>query len=235
MATTTPSRRQGVKPSFHFLRGIVFIVLRTFSSGVFLNAVIPFLIYRVTTGQGVPELPALLLAGIVPAADLAWGWLRTRRVSGIALAALGALLVGLVLGLVSNNPFFLLIRDSFVYGLFGLVCWGSLLLARPVSYYLGRYVAARRDLAGGQSYDDRWPDPAFRHRQRLVTFVWGMGLLGLVVLRTLLATFVPVSWFLTLGPGMTLVIAGGLVLWTWRSRARGAGSGETASAQEARR
>jgi len=193
-------------------------------SGVFLNAVAPFLIYRLMTVQGVPELLALLVAGTVPAVDLAGTWLRSRRVSGIGLVALGTVVVGLVASLVANNPFFLLIRDSFVFGLLGLVCWGSLLLPRPILFILGRYAAAQRDPATGESYDRQWPNPAFRHHQRLVTFVWGVGFLGLAALRTLLATVVPVNWFLVLAPGLTLLIAGGLVLWTWRSGTHSAAS-----------
>jgi len=54
--------------------------------------------------------------------------------------------------------------------------------------------------------------------------------LGLGVLRTLLAAFLPVGWFLVVAPVLTLAVSGTLILWTWRSGARGAASRETLSA-----
>lgn len=184
-------------------------------SGILLNVVAPFLVYRVLTGQGASELVALLAAGAVPTFDLAATRLREGRVSWISVAALATVAFGLVASLASNNPFFLLIRDSFIFALLGLICWGSLLLPRPVLFVLGRNLATRRQPSAEDRYDQRWGDSAFRRRLRVTTFVWGLGFLGLAVLRTIVATLVPVSWFLLLGPSLSLLIIGALALWTW--------------------
>jgi hypothetical protein len=144
-------------------------------SGVVINLVVPVLIYRFLTNHGATDLAALLVAGVVPAVDVAWGWLRNRHVSAIGLVALGTVAAGVVAGLLSNNPFFVLIRDSFVFAVLALVCGGSLLLPRPLSFVLGRAAAGARGQAAAQAYAARWDDDAFRRRQRAVTCVWGWG------------------------------------------------------------
>jgi hypothetical protein len=185
-------------------------------SGLLPNVILPLIVYRIATGHGVAQAPAFAVAGVAPAALASWSWLVQRRINVLAVAGLLGSAAGLMLALVSHNVLLVEVKESLLFALFGLACLGSLLLPRPLSFFISRSFRSRVDPAAGRAFDSRWQDAEFRRRQRTVTAVWGTAALAFTVVRTVLAFLLPVASFLVAAPTLAAGTAALLILWTVR-------------------
>jgi len=208
---------------------------------VLVNFVLPWLIYRYTVAR-TGETGALLWSAVPP---LAWSvveLLRFRRVD--ALSAM--VLVGIVLSLgamaLGGTPRMLLMRESLVSGMVGVAFLLSLSWRRPLIYYLARATIAREarvaDTAAATNpgagadalasaehplnrFERLWEeDPQLTRAMRLMSAVWGGGLVGETLLRAWLAWTWPVERFLVVSPFLSYGIFGGLTAWTFWYRSR---------------
>jgi hypothetical protein len=62
---------------------------------------------------------------------------------------------------VGGSPRFLLLRESLVSGMIGIVFLGSLLLPRPLAYYLARSTVAKQSPQELNTFEVAWPKPRF--------------------------------------------------------------------------
>src|ERR1700680_4207473 len=98
---------------------------------------------------------ALVLSGIFPAAGLALGMARDRRVDVVGVLVLLGIAVGTGLGLASGNARLVLLEGSVPTAVFGAVCLGSLWTRRPLMYrFAVEFIGA--DTPKGRDFADRW-------------------------------------------------------------------------------
>jgi len=207
-------------PSHHLVTGLL--------TSVVLNAVIPVILYRLTTRYlAASELTALTLAALFP---LGWSIVdisRSRTLDPVALLSLLSILVSMLAVGLGGSPKLLLIRESFFTGAFGIACFVSLGFPRPTMFYFGRHFTAGQDPARIAEFNAGWQRAPFRRVTRLITVVWGATSVGEFLIRVALVYTMPVPVVLVVSP----IVLGGLVigtiLWTFaylrRMRARAAG------------
>ena len=94
----------------------------------------PLLAYHLLQSNGVGTVPALVLSGVLPAIGVIIGIIRHRRVDAVGVLVLAGIVVGAVLGLVSQNPKLVLDEGSVSTAVFGLICLGSLATDKPMMY-----------------------------------------------------------------------------------------------------
>jgi hypothetical protein len=115
-----------------------------------------------------------------------------------------------------GSPRLLLMRESLFTAAFGVACFGSLLLPRPMMFHFGRYFIAGDDPVRRRRYQASWALPDVRFTSRLITVVWGTVYLGEFAIRVALIFLVPVAWVLVVSPmllgSLTLVT----IVWTFR-------------------
>ncbi len=189
-------------------------LLRSLAPSLLINAVFPYLLYQYLTDQQVTTVNALNATAVFPLAGIALGWLRTRRLDFIGVIVLIFIVLGLLTSLISGSPRLFLIKESFLTGLFGLVFLGSLLLARPLSFYLGRQFVSGGDPSRAAWFEGLWQYSSFRSTQRLIALVWGVGLLSEALIRVGLVFVLPIPAFLAISPLMSMVVTVGLIIWT---------------------
>jgi hypothetical protein len=80
----------------------------------------PLAAYSLLRSAGLPAVTALLLSGVFPAAGVAIGVIRNRRLDVVGALVLAGILLGTVLGLVSGNPRLLLVDGSVPTTVFGV-------------------------------------------------------------------------------------------------------------------
>lgn len=136
--------------------------------------------------------------------------------------------------LISGDERFLLLKESLITGLLGLVCLASLLLPpRPLMFYFGRSFSGGGDAEAARRYDALWQYPTFRAIQRRLTIVWGSGFIGEALLRVLLLQVLPIAVFLAVSQLLALGVVVLLMVWTVRyvraARARAAAAGVATS------
>jgi hypothetical protein len=193
---------------------------------ILLSVVAPIVIYGMLTDRGFSEVAALIISGIGPVVDLAITMLVSRRVDEFSLFVLVFLVIGVVTSLLFDDPRLLLLKESAVTGLFGLVLLGSLLAPKPLMFYFGRRFATGGSAERITWWNGLWQYAGFRRTQRVLTLVWGVTLLGEAVLRGVLAFVLPVGSMVVINSVLPPVVFALLVVFTFayakRSQARAA-------------
>ena len=182
-----------------------------------LNALIPFLLYRFSKRYISPsEFTALLMATAFPMIKSIFDVVRQGRldpVSVMVLLGIGASALALSFG---GGPRILLIRESLFTGVFGLACFASLLLPRPMMFYFGRRFVAGDNERSRRGFEASWALPEVRFGHRLITIVWGSVYLGEFAIRLVLVYTVSAAIVLIVSP----ILLGGFTLltliWTFR-------------------
>jgi hypothetical protein len=208
-------------------RGMVPSV-RRLAPQILIAGVLPVIGYSLLRPHVGSDATALAAVMVFPIADIAIERRRHGQIEPIGIISLIGIVVGLIGAIaLHGNATLLKVRESMLTGLFGLVCLGSLLAARPAMFYMGRAFATGGDPDKVAEFNTMWDQPGAPRRFRFVTAVWGLGLLGEAVLRTVLALTISTQRFLEIAPIIGWVTIGAL-LWfsTWSIRA-----GERAAAE----
>jgi hypothetical protein len=112
-----------------------------------------------------------------------------------------------------GSPRLLLVRESLFTGAFGLSCFVSLLLPRPMMFYFGRHFMAGADPHRQARFNAAWQLPEVRYSHRVITSVWGCVFVGELILRIILIYHVSASTVLILSPLLIGTLT--IVTMTW--------------------
>lgn len=177
------------------------------------NLGLPWLAYKIAEPH-LGEVGALLVSALPP---LIWAiveLLRRRRfdlISGLSMGGIGLSLLGVALG---GDARLILLRESLISGLIGAVFLASLLLPKPLLYYLARATLARQDSESSGELEEIWNEPGTRGYMRLITLVWGLGLSAEAALRAWFAWHWSSERFLAITPFISYGLYGLLFAWT---------------------
>jgi hypothetical protein len=185
-----------------------------------LNVVAPLVVYQFASARGLDEINALLLAAAFPFATLVIGAIRSRSLDPIGAISLAAIVVSVAATLAFSDPRILLAKDSLVTATIGLAFLGSLLAPRPLTFVIGRRLAAA-DPARLARFDTSWLEPRARAFLQLTCVVWGAALLAEALIRAACAVLLPPQVVLAISPLLSIGVLGLVGLWTFR-RYRGA-------------
>lgn len=176
----------------------------------------PVASYQLLHFAGWPDIAALSVAAIFPAAATIYEAARNRRLNALGVLSLVAVLIGLGAALWLRDPRVLLVKDSIVTGIIGLAFLGSLATTQPLAHRLGRQFAG-----------DRVPlidSPQRLRGYRIVSAVWGVALIGEAALRVALSYVLSTATVVTISPLLSVAVFGAVAVWTVR-RARRHASG----------
>lgn len=189
-----------------------------FGAELLVNLALPWLFYRLAEPTH-GEFYALVMSSIPPTlwalGELAWH----RRVDALSAIVLGG--IGLSIGAMAlgGSPRLLLVRESLVSGLIGLLFLGSLLTAKPLVYYLARATVLRESAERKRDFEEWWETPLARRSTRVMTLAWGAALTAEAIMRTWLAWTWPPERFLAFAPTFGYAVMGVMFAWTlWYRR-----------------
>ena len=188
-------------------------------SALLINVALPWLAYRLALPhwglQG-----GLIASAFPPIAWMGWDLVRYRHFD--ALSAL--VLIGIALSLVAlaagGDVRLKSVEDPMVSGMIGASFLVSLALPRPLVFYLARSTMAREDPRSAELFEQRWRKrPTLAAYIRLMTIVWGVGMLGENLLRSAIVWRWPSDPRSALASQVvSYVVYGGLMLWTFWCR-----------------
>lgn len=164
----------------------------------------------------------ILGASLVPAVSNIVNLVRRKTVDIVGLLILLGMMGGLVPALFGGTQRLLLIRESFVSGLLGLVLLTSpFVMQRPIGYYVIREFLTANDALPEEHFEVLWRTGYFRHGVRIVTIAWGVVLLGELVLRAFMALTMNVGLVVSVSPVIftTLMLLAGVATAIWLSGA----------------
>ncbi|MFF4189253.1 VC0807 family protein [Streptomyces sp. NPDC001691] len=191
-----------------------------------LNVVAPILTYNALHDHGWSEFTALLAGGAWPVLDSVFHLAWRRRLDEFAIVTLVFLVITAVVSLVgAHSARALLVKDSAVTGLFGLLCLATLLAPRPLMFYFGRKFATDGTAESTAWWNGLWQYEGFRRTITTMTAVWGVAYCLEAVARVGLVYALSTDVMVYLSPFMIYGVLGILVVWTTlygkRSRRRG--------------
>ena len=170
---------------------------REIANLLLINAIAPYLVYELAepyTGG----LAALALSALPPAIESVWSVVRKRKLDVASSLVLGGIAVSLILIALGGSERVLLLRDSLITSIVGLVIAISALFPRPLLYYLFRQV---------QNVE---PDV---RAMRTLSAVLGLGLVVEMAVRTAMVFAMTTSRFLLISPIVQYGMTGLLVAW----------------------
>ncbi|KAA6217576.1 VC0807 family protein [Streptomyces filamentosus] len=190
-----------------------------------LNVVAPIVTYnRLTEHHGWSEFSALLLSSAWPVLDSAIMVAWRRKLDEFAVVTLVFLVITALVSLIgAHTARALLVKDSGVTGLFGLLCLVTLLAPRPLMFYFGRKFATDGTPESTAWWNGLWQWEGFRSTMRTMTLVWGVAYVAEALARIALAYVLPTGTMVVVSPVMIYGVLGALGLWTaWFGRRRAA-------------
>ncbi len=195
--------------------------VRALTPSVVGGALVPLAVYFVVRAHVHGDAPALAIAGVPAAAWVAVGFAWRRRIDPIGLVTLVGFGAGLaVSAALGGSAFVLKVRDSAFTCWLGLACLGSVAIGRrPVMFGVGKALSAGNEPVRVELYEALWTLPPARAVFRIITAVWGVGLLAEATTRVVLAETLSTPVFVVASPVVAAAFLGPLVGFTlWFSR-----------------
>ncbi|MFF7944733.1 VC0807 family protein [Nocardia gamkensis] len=202
-------------------------VVRANVMTVVFEVVVPMALFYGLRAAGVSQWWALMAGVLVAAPYVVWTVVHNRRVDLVALVTVSVLVLSVVLGLLSDDPRTLAIREgwtSALGGLFGAWMLVTVVVGRPAQLTLGRTIAEiKRGAEGAAAWTARWDtDTRFRRGLRIDTAVWGAVLLANAIAHIVLVYTLPIDLISLVTTVVWLAALACLIAWhVWYIRKEG--------------
>jgi hypothetical protein len=188
-----------------------------------LNAIVPVVLYKLSKHYwSSSELTALLIATTFPVGKSVFDLWRRGQVDPVSIVVVLGIAANGVALFFGGSPRLLLVRESIFTGAFGLACFFSLLLPRPMMFYFARHFIAGADPQRQARFNAGWQLREVRFCHRLITTVWGCVFVGELILRVVLIYHASTATVLIVSPALlgTLTIAAMIWAFSYGRRVR---------------
>ena len=181
---------------------------------ILVNGVLPFVIY-LAADKRLGDVGALIASSAPPIAWSVYQFVRSRRVDAFSLLIITGIVLSMLALFGGGGAKFLQLRENLVTGVIGVIFLGSVLLRRPLIYYLARAGVMRNTPDEAESFDAMRESAGFKHTMLVLTLVWGFGLVARTVVACVLVFSVPIPTYLALNPVLGYASTGVLVGFTF--------------------
>ncbi|MEQ5837877.1 hypothetical protein N0A02_00265 [Paraburkholderia acidicola] len=158
-----------------------------------------------------------LVASAVPLLVwIAWDLGRLRHFDALSAVVLAGIALSLVAAVLVSRSEMRIVGDPMIFGMIGVAFLLSLLLPRPMVYYLARSTLARESKNGAIRFERRWREwPELVGLIRRLTVVWGIGLIA----QNLARGWISLTWTNSQSASIASELLryggyGALMLWT---------------------
>ncbi|WP_066061733.1 VC0807 family protein [Neobacillus soli] len=188
-------------------------LIQTIVLSLVINGAIPVVVYNLLMDY-YSSFVSLLIATLIPLADNLFHIVKYRKADAFGLFMLTGFVLSLLAFVLGGNERLILLRESMVTGLLGLIFIGSLFFAKPLIYHFAiRFSASDASEKKGQ-FEKNWEVPYFRIVLRIMTAIWGIALLGEAVVKVILVYELSISAFLAISQLIFYSVIGAAILFT---------------------
>jgi hypothetical protein len=189
---------------------------RTIAASVFWDAGLSLIAYFVMRALGQSEYLALLAGSVAALLRVLFVAVKNRKFDVFAGFMMAVFAVGLSLSLLTGDPKFLLLKESFGTAAAGLLFLGSCVIGRPLIFHAAKRIAAPTPEQDTE-WEQRWANlPGFRRPFTVMSAVWGCGLLAEAIVRVPLVFLLPTDVMVVGSTVMFLATMAGLAIWNGR-------------------
>lgn len=178
------------------------------------NFLAPYLVYE-ALHKHCGDTKALM-ASIAP--PLLWSLyelVKTRRVDALSVIVVSSIVFTVAATALGGSARMIQIRDALVTGVIGVLFLLSLLLHKPMIFHLARATLARNPDSDIPQMETLWVQPGGPRVFRVLTGVWGVGLVVQTTLLCALATVWPIGRYLLVSPFIGYGVFCVLMLWSF--------------------
>ncbi|MEK3910598.1 VC0807 family protein [Paenibacillus sp. FSL H7-0331] len=192
-------------------------IIRNILVSLLINGGLPLLVYTILEGH-MTDVMALSIAAIIPLLDTFYHILKHKKLDVFAVFMATGFILSAGAVLLGGSQQLILLRESFVTGIMGLIFLVSLLFPKPIIYYFAFRFIASNDENQKQAFADNWKFAYARKVMRIMTAGWGAVLLGEAVIKVIMVYSLSVTAFLALSHLVMYVILGIAIGWTYLYR-----------------
>lgn len=190
--------------------------IKDLAPSLLFGAAVPIGVYFSVRPHVNTDAEGLIVAGSVSVAWILIQFVRQRQVDFVGAIVLFGFLVGVISStLLGGNSYVLKVRDAAFTALFGIACIVTIYThERPALFYVSRYLSAGNDPAKIAAYNELHELPTARHVFRVLSVVWGIGLVIEASARMVLAEALHTGTYVAVSPFITAVVIGSLFTFT---------------------
>ncbi len=156
---------------------------------------------------------ALIASAVPPLLWSGYELAKAKRVDAVSSLVVAGILFTLLATALGGSPRLIQVRDALVTGAVGVLFLATLALKKPIIFYLARAASARRTPEGEAEFEALWEKPGVPDGFRLMTAVWGVGLIFQTGVMIWLAYIWTIPRYLLLSPFIGYGILGLLLGW----------------------
>jgi uncharacterized membrane protein len=188
-------------------------LLQTIVLSLVINGAVPVIVYNLLLGH-FSSFVSLLIATLIPLGDNLYQIVKYRKADAFGLFMLTGFILSLLAFVLGGNEKLILLRESMVTGLLGLIFIGSLFVAKPLIYHFAiRFSVSDVSEKKGQ-FAKNWEVPYFRFVLRIMTAIWGIALLGEAIIKIILVYELSITAFLAVSQLIFYSVIGAAILFT---------------------
>jgi hypothetical protein len=180
---------------------------------IFANFLAPYLVYELLDAR-YGDVTALIASAMPPLIWSAYELVKTRRLDAISVIVVSSILFTLVATGMGGSARLIQVRDALVTAVIGVLFLATLVMKRPMIFYLARATMARNTAEGAERFEALWLRPGIPQVFRALTWFWGVGLVLQTGLMCGLAWAWPISRYLLLSPFIQAAVFGLMMVWS---------------------
>jgi hypothetical protein len=189
-----------------------------FALELIVNLILPWLTYRLLA----PHTSEFVATAWSAAPPTLWSVIelaRHRTLDALSLLVISGIVLSLAALLFGGSPRMLLVRENLFTAPLGLLFLLSLAMKRPLIYYAARAVMTRNATPEHQvRFEAAWQTPPVLRGLRIMSLVWGCGLIFQGLLLGWMAWTWPTERYLILSPIIGYGVFAVLGVWSWQYR-----------------
>jgi len=173
----------------------------------------PYVVFELLDGR-FGDVAALIASAIPPLLWSVYELVKTRRLDALSVLVIAAILFTVGATAMGGSARLIQIRDAMVTGVVGVMFLGSLVMKRPMIFYLARATMARNTESGAAEFEAIWRQKGVPETFRTLTIVWGSGLIVITAVMCWLATIWPISRYLLFNAPIAYGMLGVMMVWS---------------------
>jgi hypothetical protein len=186
---------------------------------ILVDVVAPIGILKTLERFGVAPVWALAGGCFPPALNNLRVWITSRRLDPVGLLMIASIASGTVASIVAGNLFYRVFTDVLLNSAWALVFLGSLLVSRPLIFFIVRPIVTGEDASRNEIWNGLWRYKLFQSALRMITATWGICFIALVLVELGLACVLAPETVVTYSPLMGVSATLALIVFT-RQRMR---------------
>lgn len=165
---------------------------------ILINAILPLITYKILINH-IPSITALIISTTIPIIDNIYHITKEKKIDIFASLIILGFIVGIISMLFGGSQKLLLIRQSYITAVIGILFLTSMFFPKPMIYYLAKKFINSQDKYvknNKSTIDEKWKNPHFRFSMKFLTFIWGICLVLEAVCNISLVFILSVSKYM---------------------------------------